>query len=340
MRSILWLMGLLILLALPACTAVQPARTTPGSPRPTATLHPHFEQRQGDRPGPASGDANDFQPATPGNEAVEASALDTAAPAGTVPAGSTSPASGTDATAAAPLPGLATTSTPSVDEESAGTPAPVAGTPAPVAGGASESNVTGITTRGEGTGAATAEPATANIFSIFSDTVHPDWTLQNSDGIAYRLVDASRAYSGTAALALTPMADFGTLFFTVKPGAGGAYPRRHVERVVFWLYSPDQPLNLDSLAVTIVGSNIYPYWIEGDNSVENDSWPIFSETRLEFLGFNYPIPADTWAEVEIWLDDLLYDPMYEWITGFYIKNDEGFYDTVFIDEVQLIMVAE
>jgi hypothetical protein len=327
MRSILWPMGLLILLALPACAAVQPAPPTPGGARPTATLHPHFEPGENSRPGSAYNDAEHFQPATPGDQVVEATARDATPPAGAMPAETTPQAPGTDATPASPAaaqPGLATTSAPAAEGD----------------GGAAESDVTGVTTSGEDSGAATAEPAAANVLSIFGDTVHSSWTLQNSDGISYRLVDASRAYSGTAALAFTPTFDYGTLFFTVKPGAAEAYPRRQVERVVFRLYSPEQPLNLDSLAVTIVGSNIYPHWIEGDNSVENDSWPIFSETRLEFLGFNYPIPADTWTVVEIWLEDLLYDPMYEWITGFYIKNDEGFYDTVFIDEVQLIMVAE
>lgn len=325
MRSIVALTYLFTLLALAGCATMQPAPLT--AVRPTATLHPLFEQTESGRTVPAVGGTGSFEPAPARNLAVESTAPgaapgEPAPPSAIIAAEETLQPPGT-ATGLGPV----ATSMPGA-----------ANTPVPAAGAGEGSDATSATSHAAG--ATTAERSEPETLYIFSDVVHPGWTLQNSDGISYRVVEPARAYAGTAALALTPMADFGTLFFTVKPGAAEAYPRRQVERVVFWLYSPNIPLNLDSLAVTVVGSNVYPYWIKGDNSVENDSWPIFSETRLEFLGFNHPIPADTWAQVEIWLDDLLYDPVYEWLTGFYIKNDEGFYETVIIDELHLVMVAE
>jgi hypothetical protein len=332
MRSLLLLMSMFTLLALAGCTAAPSPLPDPLAARPTATLHPLFEQREGGRIEPASRGGNTFEPAP---VRAESEIVGAGAPAaGAQPgasAGDATPASAGAAVSPPPsTPDQANTAAPSTD--STGTPVSSAGSPA----GSDSSTIA----PGAGGAVAALQPPEPNVSYIFSDIVHPDWTLQNSNGIAYRVVEPSRAYSGTTALALTPMADYGMLFFTVRDGAGEAYLRRQVERVVFWIYSPDLPLNLDSLAVTIVGSNVYPYWVKGDNSVENDSWPIFSETRLEFLGFNHPIPPDTWAEVEIWLDDLLYDPTYEWITGFYIKNDEGFYETFLIDEVHLVMVEE
>ena len=68
--------------------------------------------------------------------------------------------------------------------------------------------------------------------------------------------------------------------------------------------------------------------------------PTFSETRLYFLGINRDIPPETWVNVEVWLDDLQYDPIYEYVTGFYIKNDEGFGQTFYVDAVRIIMLPE
>ena len=38
------------------------------------------------------------------------------------------------------------------------------------------------------------------------------------------------------------------------------------------------------------------------------------------------------------LDNLTYDPDYKYVTGFYIKNDAGFLQTVYIDDVNLLMI--
>jgi hypothetical protein len=330
MRFVGLLIALAALLAPAGCVAAPQARPTPTGIWPTATLHPLFEQGENGSSRRVVGAGNTFEPpiARTENEAGEEAPITTGVqPVTSV--GSTPVTAAVVATAVAPQP---------VD-----TPAPAPGpvnTPAPGSGSTPESGAAAPTVSGSAGAGAVDPPAEPNRFYIFRDSVHSDWSLQNSDAISYRLVEGTLPYSGTAALAMTPTADYGTLFFTVREGAAQAYPRRQIERVVFWIYSPDYPLNLDSLAVTIVGSNIYPHWVKGDNSVENEVWPIFSETRFEFLGFNRPIPANTWAEVEIWLDNLIYDPTYEWVTGFYIKNDEGFYDTVFIDDLHLVMVEE
>jgi hypothetical protein len=187
------------------------------------------------------------------------------------------------------------------------------------------------------TRAATATPRPLTTVTIYDEELRPGWSLRHSDAMSWRLLNSDPAYSGEVSIVITPLADYGMLFFTVEANSAAPYPRAQVRGLSFWLFSPDEPLGLDELSVSILGSNIYPYWIKGDNSVENESWPVFSETRLEFLGFNFPIPPNEWTRVEVWLEDLLYDPDYEYVTGFYIKNDEGFYRTVYIDQVEMIL---
>jgi hypothetical protein len=89
------------------------------------------------------------------------------------------------------------------------------------------------------------------------------------------------------------------------------------------------------LAVTVLGSNEYPYWVDGDNSVQNEISPVFSETRLSFLDVNRSIPPDTWVQVDVPIHKLIYDPDYTYVVGFYIKNDEGFISEFFIDDIEL-----
>ena len=52
------------------------------------------------------------------------------------------------------------------------------------------------------------------------------------------------------------------------------------------------------------------------------------------LGLNDAVPAHTWVQVSFYLNKLIYDPIYKYFTGFYIKNDAGFRGTVYIDDVK------
>ena len=139
---------------------------------------------------------------------------------------------------------------------------------------------------------------------------------------------------------MTPTRDYGNLAFTVKFGTKETYLREKTLGVRFWLYSGDATIGTQDLAVSVVGSNKYPYWVWNDSSVTNDNDPVFSETRLQYLGFNDAIPPDTWVQVEVWLDELLFDPEYKYVTGIYIKNGEDFRDTIWIDQVELVTTPD
>lgn len=185
-------------------------------------------------------------------------------------------------------------------------------------------------------------PTKIDSFFIYNDGLSPSWDIENSQGMEYVLQDETYAYSGENAIAVTPREDFGELYFTVSGESARQFPRERVLGVNFWIYGGEEYIGTADLAVAVVGSNESSSWELGDESVENpgDGQPTFSETRLYFLGINRDIPPETWVNVEVWLDELQYDPIYEYVTGFYIKNDEGFGQTFYVDDIRIMMLAE
>jgi hypothetical protein len=195
-------------------------------------------------------------------------------------------------------------------------------------------------TRGDTpTPAPTPTPPVMITRTIYADGLDPTWTLENSQWMSYT-EQSEVVHSGDTALLFQPEEDFSSLYFTVRRAGSERYPYRQVMGVGLWLNPGPNELELDALALTVVGSNEVSYWKPDDNSVQSNNDPVFSETRLYFLGFNRPFPPDEWTYVELWLDDLLFDPMYEYVTGFYIKNDRGFFQPVYLDDVHLIMLEE
>jgi hypothetical protein len=184
--------------------------------------------------------------------------------------------------------------------------------------------------------------------AVYADKLDPHWSLEQSDKVEYDPFDTSHWYSpmdeqlgldsGAVSLAVTPLDDFGTLFFTVKPGSGTTYARARVLGVSLWINSGAAILDTDDLSITVVGSNKTEYWSADDYSVLPESDGVFSETRLYYLGLNRAIPPDTWVRVNVWLDDLQFDPIYENVTGFYIKNDADLRTTFYVDNVALLML--
>ena len=181
---------------------------------------------------------------------------------------------------------------------------------------------------------------------IYDDELDANWTVEQSTDVRANLWDTTHWFqklhpqldlnSGSTAIAVSPQADYGSLFFTVRPESTTAYKRADLLGVSFWLNSGSTTLGTDDLAIAVIGSNQQPIWSAVDNSVFADQSGAFSETRLYFLQINRAIPANTWVNIIVWLNELEYDPVYQYVTGFYIKNDMGFRDTYYIDRVTLI----
>ncbi len=178
--------------------------------------------------------------------------------------------------------------------------------------------------------------------AIFDETLNPNWSLANSQGIRNNLSNKTFIYTGSVSLSARPDKAFSKLFFTVRKESREIYRRDRVLGVSFWLSGGSSRIGTSDLAITVVGSNQYPYWTADDTSVAIDApvtptSPLFSETRLYFLGINRSIPPGDWAEVVVWLDDLINDPDYTYVTGIYIKNDETFLDTFYLDHMDLLV---
>lgn len=178
---------------------------------------------------------------------------------------------------------------------------------------------------------------------VFDDDLDLNWSLDQTGGMRYRLTDRY-VHSGRSAIEARPTGGNGVLFFTVPANASAAFPRDRTLGVSFWLNSGDGIIATDDLAVTVLGSNAYDHWVANDTSVQMDGRDtsgqsfLFSETRLYYLGINRDIPPDTWVEVILWIEDRQFDPFYDYVTGFYIKNDAKFQNTFYIDNVNLILL--
>lgn len=176
------------------------------------------------------------------------------------------------------------------------------------------------------------------IVTIYDDALHSDWSVDNSREVDYLLQDTAFSYSGENSLSYAPKIEYADLAFTVNENSDEVYLRDDVLAVRFWLYSGDDYLENDDLAVSVVGSNAFPYWVADDDSVTvQDSLDLFPVTRLYYLDVDRDIPPETWIQIEVWLDELVFEPEYKYVTGIYLKNDEDFFRTVYLDDVELVI---
>lgn len=181
-----------------------------------------------------------------------------------------------------------------------------------------------------------------NLFDyyVFDDTLDDNWAVAETIGATIDMESDIRVFEGANSIAFTPKEDFTSLFFAVKSSSNIAFQADKVLGLNFWINGGDDFIQLEQLALTIVGSNDYGYWSLGDNSVEFPDGESFSETRLYFLGLNRSIPPNTWVEVTLQVESLVYDPEYNYVVGFYLKNDLGFRNTVYLDEVKLVLLED
>jgi hypothetical protein len=175
--------------------------------------------------------------------------------------------------------------------------------------------------------------------TIYDETLSEDWTLENSLAVQYDDQSTIAAYAGSKSIAFKPTADFGSLLFSIQPGLQQPIQHDQTLGVSFWIYSGDDYIQTSDIAVSVLGSNEVPYWKPDDHSVTNVIQPVFPETRLYYLDINRDIPPGTWVQIELWLDELQDDPDYQYVTGFYLKTDQDFRNTVLIDQVELVSIA-
>jgi hypothetical protein len=191
----------------------------------------------------------------------------------------------------------------------------------------------------------TKTPEQIQEISIYDEQLTPNWSLNNSEFMQFEQTRQISAQHGRTALAIKPLKAFGKLFFTVNKNEGVQFLRKRVLGFRLWLMAGKENITTSDLAIAITGSNTYSYWNAEDNSVKTNvpitqDTPLFSETRLYDLNINRSIPKGTWVEVIVWLDNLKFDPEYTYVTGLYLKNDELFSDTFYLDNMDILLEAQ
>lgn len=174
---------------------------------------------------------------------------------------------------------------------------------------------------------------------VFVDRLAPAWTSGNSWGIA-SVDQTARVHAGERSLLVSPQAETAGLFFAVRPDSAQSFLRNNYLAVRFWINPDEQALNLDQLAVAVVGSDKRPYWSKDDVSVPQQDVAYGGDTKLAYLGFSQPLPANTWTPVEVWFNKLQAQPQTRYLTGFYLKFDGVARRTFFVDSVELVGIPD
>jgi hypothetical protein len=172
---------------------------------------------------------------------------------------------------------------------------------------------------------------------VYDDRMDSNWAIKYSTDMRYNERDADAQHEGKYSISFAPLADFASLLLSVRQTSTQTFPHSEVLGVRFWLYSGDHEVEPSDLTVSIIGSNRFPFWIEGDSSVESASDPVFPETPLSEFGITETIPPETWTEIIVWLEDIADEPEYENVSAITIKNAAGFRYKVYIDEVDLLL---
>ena len=172
--------------------------------------------------------------------------------------------------------------------------------------------------------------------SIFDDVLNSNWIAVPNGKLIIDLAVNEPVRSGDFSIGVISGESFSSINFLVTKDSIQKYLRDRVVGFSFWLNGGDGSILISDLAVTVLGSNDYPYWVEDDDSVTNAFSPVFSETRLYYLGVNRTIPPNTWIQINVPIHELIFDPDYNYIVGFYIKNDEGVSSEYFLDDIELV----
>ncbi len=180
------------------------------------------------------------------------------------------------------------------------------------------------------------------VVPVYTDALSSGWSITHSFQTTIDLKSQDYVEQGHFAIKAQPNLTVSTLYFTLDKTTTRYLARNRVQALRFYISGGNDSLEKDALTIAIIGSNTYPYWVENDTSVQiegrvTDSGPVFSETRLSFLGVNKSIPPKTYVKITVWLNELIYDPIYSYVTGFYFKTEKSATSTFYIDDVSLLL---
>jgi peptidoglycan/xylan/chitin deacetylase (PgdA/CDA1 family) len=172
---------------------------------------------------------------------------------------------------------------------------------------------------------------------VYDEELDPVWTVRTSPDVQFDLASEEEVHTGSLALAYTPGEGLASFALQVRPNVAAPYLRDDIVGLAFWLYTGDQPLAPDDLALVVTGSNEFPYWSAVDDSIDQDEYePTFEDDRFD-LNFNQVISPSTWIQIVLFFDDLAYNTGYVYITGVNLVNNVDVTREFVLDELVFIL---
>ncbi len=180
---------------------------------------------------------------------------------------------------------------------------------------------------------------------VFDEALNLNWGLEASSGMTFTETD-TLANTGAVSLSVTGQEDE-HLTFKVLSTSPDRYLHEQTISLNFWLNTGETELDVDQLLVEILGSTNVFYWVRNDTSA-TVNLDTFSGKRMYGLGLNRLLETNTWVQIEILLDELVFDPtfddtlvddpFYDYVTGFALHFVEGFSGTIYLDDIELLLV--
>jgi hypothetical protein len=175
--------------------------------------------------------------------------------------------------------------------------------------------------------------------SIYDEKLSANWVVKSSPNLSYVVDNTLLSHDGKKSISVNFKKDGEYIDFQVPQTSTVKYLRAKAYGVSFWLYSGDSILAIDDLGIGIWGGNQQSYWVANDTTLDTNVFdPVFNQDNFYLLGLNRSVPAKTWVEIVIVLDDLKYRTNYQYVTGIRLRNNAGFHQQIAIDSLALMMV--
>jgi hypothetical protein len=166
--------------------------------------------------------------------------------------------------------------------------------------------------------------------SIYAEELNTNWDATGGNNEEINLRAQAKSQAGFLSIAIIPTKAFNKIDFKVKESTKELYPRAKIIGLRFWIHPEDYDLSPSNLSLKLIGSNNYTYFKNGDE--------LFSvDTTLDSHGYNQSISANTWTELTIWMENLNDEIDYNNLVGFSFINDSGTLQTIYLDQVELIL---
>ena len=172
---------------------------------------------------------------------------------------------------------------------------------------------------------------------IFGDRFHPDWGYLDSG--TFTEIATGDAFGGNAYLQVRPRELSNQFLIRLLESNSKGYERERVIRFSFYLRSPDNDLDPEEFALKIQGSNSNLYWVENDSSTNENEDLSFLNTQLTFYQIE-AIPQGEWLFVEVIPEDQVFDPLYDFFTGFILDSRHVELFEYHLDQIEITLEKE